>query len=56
MTVQFNVGDVVVLNSGGPKMTVVNIRGNVIHVVWFFDNTVMNSEFLSDTLKAHRSS
>ena len=37
-TGQFNVGDIVQLKSGGPKMTVTTVptmRGEFVHTAWF---------------------
>jgi uncharacterized protein YodC (DUF2158 family) len=55
----FNVGDVVRLKSGGPKMTVTNIttatvQGEqvvTIHCTWFYENRAMSDGFRSGTLK-----
>lgn len=34
----FKVGDVVILNSGGPKMTVVEVQSSRVKVVWVDDD------------------
>lgn len=34
----FKVGDVVILNSGGPKMTVVEVHSSRVKVVWVDDD------------------
>lgn len=31
----FKVGDVVMLKSGGPKMTVCEYKSDTVHVLWF---------------------
>ena len=33
----FNLGDVVVLNSGGPKMVVMGLSGGDVFTAWFND-------------------
>ncbi len=50
----FNIGDVVVLKSGGPSMTVSNILTNNTHVgcVWFINDIRHESNFVIGTLKA----
>jgi uncharacterized protein YodC (DUF2158 family) len=35
LQMQFKVGEVVQLKSGGPKMTVQNIQGNEVWCTWF---------------------
>ena len=58
----FKVGDVVVLKSGGPKMTIEKIAPrnstnseNVIHCVWFSnvqgDEQLKDGNFVPETLK-----
>jgi len=58
----FKVGDVVVLKSGGPNMTIEKIgprnstnAENVIHCVWFVnlqgDEQLKNGEFVPETLR-----
>jgi uncharacterized protein YodC (DUF2158 family) len=42
---EFQIGDVVSLKSGGPKMTVDEIRGNQAHCTWFMDGKREGSWF-----------
>ena len=35
MADQFKIGDIVLLKSGGPKMTVTAILQKVVHTAWF---------------------
>jgi uncharacterized protein YodC (DUF2158 family) len=35
MSDKIKMGDVVMVKSGGPKMTVVNIEDNVAYCIWF---------------------
>lgn len=45
------VGDIVVLKSGGPRMTVVAEEGNSIRCVWFNnDNGLENATFLASVV------
>lgn len=47
-----NVGDVVVLKSGGAKMTVLSVNENKIAAIWMNNNNDLKSEFfLAETLK-----
>ena len=41
----FKVGDVVVLKSGGPRMTVEEIEGQEVQCVWFDKTTQKRGEF-----------
>ncbi|CAJ0561823.1 TPA: DUF2158 domain-containing protein [Proteus mirabilis] len=48
----FNIGDVVVLKSGGPKMTVSEVRNdNYVTCVWFEDKQTHTQAFVSETLE-----
>jgi uncharacterized protein YodC (DUF2158 family) len=49
----FNVGDVVVLKSGGPKMTVDKISGNEVQCVWFEGANQKYGAFPPNALKAY---
>ncbi|MEL7110837.1 MAG: DUF2158 domain-containing protein [Pseudomonadota bacterium] len=53
---QFHIGDVVVLNSGGPKMTVSAVKADRVFCVWFNRrddyHEERTGEFLVATLKA----
>lgn len=52
----FQVGDVVVLNSGSPKMTVKMITDSAeIICEWFENTTKRSSRFLVDTIKKYNS-
>lgn len=50
---QFNVYDIVELNSGGPRMIVVRFRGlDMVEVVWYDDQQQMiHDVFNKDCLK-----
>lgn len=50
---QFKIGDTVRLKSGGPVMTVSNIRNDLtypINCVWFVDDELKNAQFKGDSL------
>lgn len=49
----FKAGDVVVLKSGSPKMTVTETysNGGVVKTIWFIDGKVNWGEFVSETLE-----
>jgi len=47
----FKVGDVVVLNSGGPKMTIESIDSEGCFCRWFIENKVEVGTFKAETLK-----
>jgi len=38
---EFKVGDVVTLNSGGPKMTISSIDGDLVCCTWFMTSSVV---------------
>jgi len=44
------IGDIVVLNSGGPNMTVENIDGEKIVCLWFTDNGCKQENFKKEML------
>ena len=45
-------GDVVILKSGGPRMTVYFIREGLVHTKWFTDNgELVQDKFVSAMLK-----
>ncbi len=48
---EIKVGDVVVLKSGGPLMTVDYIDDNFVYCVWFDGKEPKKQEFVSDILK-----
>lgn len=48
----FNRGDVVELNSGGPKMTVQSGGVKVVEAQWFDGSTLKKGIFLVETIKA----
>jgi len=49
---QFNIGDVVQLKSGGPKMTVTHIRGaNSLDCTWFEGVKLHEGTFPPDALR-----
>ena len=51
----FNIGDTVVLKSGGPVMTVTAIdnEGLVVWCTWFDGNDEKEESFPADALEAH---
>ena len=52
----FQVGDVVVLNSGSPKMTVKMISDSAeVICEWFENTTKRSSRFLAETIKKYNS-
>jgi uncharacterized protein YodC (DUF2158 family) len=48
----FKVGDIVVLKSGGPKMTIIEIfnKGSVFKTYWFIEGILKCGEFIGDVL------
>jgi uncharacterized protein YodC (DUF2158 family) len=46
----FNVGDVVILKSGGPLMTIGSISGNECYCIWFTNDERKYGQFQSPTL------
>jgi uncharacterized protein YodC (DUF2158 family) len=46
----FAVGDIVVLKSGGPKMTVTGIIGKELLTQWFSGSNFQNGHFPPDSL------
>lgn len=49
---QFNVGDVVQLNSGGPKMTVTELAGDQVWCMWFEGPKQQQAIFAVNALKS----
>jgi uncharacterized protein YodC (DUF2158 family) len=51
----FKVGDIVILKSGGPKMTIIETlnKGSVFKTCWFIDGLLKNAEFIGDVLSPH---
>jgi uncharacterized protein YodC (DUF2158 family) len=45
MSQPFAPGDVVMLNSGGPQMTVVHTTATEVHVIWFDKNSKREDSF-----------
>ncbi len=55
MSDKFNPGDVVVLKSGGPDMTVVEVSHDIVSCEWFKDtNEVLHRKFNFAALRAAR--
>ena len=50
-TIDFGLGAVVELNSGGQSMTVREISGSVIHCEWFKDATLKKASFERHSLR-----
>ena len=53
MKEKFAVGEMVMLKSGGPKMTVSSIRGGKAWCIWFINSAsaqVMSAKFPADCL------
>lgn len=52
MSQNFKPGDVVVLKSGGPKMTVTSVDNYLIYVSWFDEkNEAKHGSYPSESLK-----
>jgi uncharacterized protein YodC (DUF2158 family) len=51
MTIKFEIGDVVVLKSGGEKMTVEEIDGDQISCLWSENKRIERACFNAATLK-----
>lgn len=51
-SIPFNRGDVVMLKSGGPKMTVEAGTAKAVHAVWFDGSTLKKAIFLVESIKA----
>jgi uncharacterized protein YodC (DUF2158 family) len=51
----FNVGDLVQLKSGGPKMTVEKLEGSEVSCVWFDGTNPKYGIFPVNTLKIYES-
>ena len=47
----FKIGDVVMLKSGSPKMTVVSVDGREVWCQWFVDEKPVNSVFEGGALE-----
>lgn len=57
MNNEFQIGDVVVLISGGPKMTVSSIQlSNNVSCMWFDGPVLFNATFNQDALKMYEDS
>lgn len=41
----FKLGDVVILKSGGPSMTVTEVRDSTVRAQWFDDNKQVQSHY-----------
>jgi uncharacterized protein YodC (DUF2158 family) len=56
MQSKFNVGDVVMLKSGGPEMTVSQIANNrgtlLIRTTWFEGDELKHGQFVEDSLQS----
>lgn len=50
---QFKVGDVVILKSGGPRMTVNNVSENGIECIWI-EGSYHRATFNSEVLEKYR--
>lgn len=51
---EFEIGDVVQLKSGGPVMTVYNVDGSSIGCIWFDDkNKKISAPFIPETLQKY---
>ena len=51
MANDFKKGDVVVLKSGGPCMTVESINAGMIDCVWFLDKKTLRGSFPAEVLE-----
>lgn len=49
----FKPGDIVLLKSGSPKMTVNSVNGNTITCVWFVGTTCNKQAFNADALEPY---
>ena len=52
MADKLNIGDVVRLRTGGPKMTVIEVSDGYAHCTWFVDGKPQQHGFPVDTLEA----
>lgn len=50
MSDKFKIGDVVKLKSGGPEMTVIEIKENEMRTVWFAGAKKQEAYFLFDVI------
>ncbi len=52
-TKMFKAGDVVILKSGGPNMTVVSISedGSIVYCTWMSDDDVYEGDFIPATIE-----
>lgn len=50
MAAQLKAGDVVVLNSGGPNMTVTKVESDVVTCQWFDGKKLCTEEFPATSL------
>ena len=48
--VVFKIGNVVRLNSGGPNMTITNVKDDTCHCCWFVESVLKEEDFLSAML------
>lgn len=53
---EFKLGDVVVLKSGGPPMTIDGIGGDIVSCVWYDGSGVRREDFGPNSLKKHSDS
>ena len=54
MAEKFKVGDVVLLKSGGPKMTVTAVLEKVVHTAWFAGSKKETGPFPFDAIVIHQ--
>ncbi len=47
----FKVGDVVILKSGGPDMTISTVSDDGVHCIWFKDDNQINGFFPADAVE-----
>lgn len=54
MSCKFNIGDVVKLKSGGPKMTVSSIEDKACKCVWFDQSSKIEDSFSEELLEKYK--